>query len=181
MTRILASSLLFATAAFAADISGNWDVTAKGEFDTSYARVDLRWKANKVSGNLNELKLEGKIDGDKVTFTATRPNGNAFGTFEGVVRGDEMTGTALWRKTDKVEWTAKRPQKLRQVLARTISSRRNFIAYFPMRFRQCFMFFWRYGADMDGRCRRHRSERCAAVRRRESRDGSFLYRRRVSR
>jgi amidase len=106
------SFLLAAVTALAADISGEWEFTAKMLGGTDYVRVTLKADGNKFSGNLNELKLEGTIDGNKLTFAATRPNGDAFGTFEGVMHGAEISGTALWHKTEKVEWTAHRPLPL---------------------------------------------------------------------
>ena len=109
MNKHLASFLLLAITAAAADVSGDWEVSAKILGDTQYVRIAFKTEGNKVTGTLNELKLEGTLSGDKLTFNATRPDGEAFGTFEGVVHGDEIAGTALWRKTDKVEWVAKRP------------------------------------------------------------------------
>jgi amidase len=111
MNRILASFLLTAAAAMASDISGDWEFAGKILGDTSYVRVTLKADGNKLTGNLNELKLEGTIDGDHLSFAATRPNGDPFGTFEGTVRGEQIAGTALWHKTDKVEWVAKRPAR----------------------------------------------------------------------
>jgi acetamidase/formamidase len=111
MNRILVSFLLAAATTFAADLSGDWEFTGKSLGDTMYARVTLKVDGNKLSGNLNELKLEGSINGDKFTFAATRPNGDVFGTFEGVAHGDQLAGSALFRKTDTVEWTACRPAK----------------------------------------------------------------------
>ena len=112
MNRILASFLLAAATSMAADISGDWEFAGKILGDTTYVRITLKVDGNKLTGSLNELKFHGTVDGDKLAFTATRPNGDLFGTFEGVVHGDEISGTALWHKTDKVEWTAKRPLKV---------------------------------------------------------------------
>jgi len=103
------SFLLAAATALAADISGEWEFTGKMLDGTEYVRVTLKTDGNKLTGNLNELKLEGTIAGNKLTFAATRPNGDVFGTFEGAIHGDELSGTALWHKTEKVEWTAHRP------------------------------------------------------------------------
>jgi len=111
MTRILASFLLPLALATAADLSGDWEFSAKTLGDTIYARVTLKTEGNKLTGNLNELKLEGTINGDKLSFSATRPNGDSFGTFEGAIHADQIDGTALWHKTDKVEWTARRPAR----------------------------------------------------------------------
>jgi amidase len=111
MNKHLASFLWLAITAAAADVSGDWEASAKILGDTQYVRIAFKTEGNKITGNLNELKLEGTLSGDKLTFNATRPNGEAFGTFEGVVHGDEISGTALWRNTDKVEWMAKRPAR----------------------------------------------------------------------
>lgn len=108
MTRILAISL-FVSSAWAADVTGTWELSAKVLGDTQYVRITLKSDGNKVTGNLNELKLEGATSGDRISFTATRPNGEAFGTFEGSLRGGEIAGTGIWRKTDHVEWVARRP------------------------------------------------------------------------
>ena len=97
MLRTFASFVVAATVAMAADISGEWEFAAKSLGDTTYVRVNLKVDGSKLTGSLNELKLEGTVDNDKLTFTATRPNGNVFGTFEGAVHGDRMAGTALWR------------------------------------------------------------------------------------
>jgi acetamidase/formamidase len=109
MTSILASFLLSAALILAADISGDWEFAAKSLGDTNYARVNFKTDGNKITGGFNGLKFDGTVDGDKIAFTATRPNGDAFGTFEGVVHGDQISGTALVNKTEKVEWVAKRP------------------------------------------------------------------------
>jgi len=111
MNRILASLLLAASTALAADISGDWELTGKMLGDDIYVRITLKTDGNKLTGNLNELKFNGAVDGNKLTFTATRPSGETFGTFEGAVHGDQITGTALWHKTDKVAWTARRPAR----------------------------------------------------------------------
>src|ERR1700722_18516203 len=109
MNRILVSFLLAAATALAADISGEWEFTGKMLDGTEYVRVTLKTNGNKLTGNLNELKLEGAIEGTKLTFAATRPNGEVFGTFDGAMHGDELSGTALWHKTERVECTAHLP------------------------------------------------------------------------
>src|SRR5262245_7002844 len=88
--------LLVGNAVFAADVSGDWEFTAKILNDLSYARVTLKAEGEKLTGNLNEVKLEGTIKGDELSFTATRPNGQRFGEFKGRSNGDELSGTASW-------------------------------------------------------------------------------------
>jgi acetamidase/formamidase len=109
------SALLFVmvigTAAFAGDVSGNWEVAARYLGDVSYFAVTLKVSGDKLTGSLNELKLEGTIKGDELTFKATRPNGDHFGDFKGSLGGGELSGTAVWFEKQEVAWSAKRPAK----------------------------------------------------------------------
>jgi len=50
--------LIFVTFVSAADVTGDWQFTAKILNDFSYARVSLKVEGEKMSGNLNELKLK---------------------------------------------------------------------------------------------------------------------------
>ena len=77
--------VLMATAARAADVSGDWEFTTRVFDDATYARVALKVDGEKLSGTINELKLEGTIKGDDLTFAATRPNGQRFGEYKGEV------------------------------------------------------------------------------------------------
>src|SRR5262245_31535025 len=78
---------------FAADVTGQWNLhlVRFGE-QFAGARIELKAEGNKVTGTLNELKLEGTTEGDRVSITATR-DGKDWGKFEGRVQGDEMSGT----------------------------------------------------------------------------------------
>jgi amidase len=77
-----------------ADITGEWHVRLIrfGE-EFASARVNLKAEGSKVTGTLNELKLEGTVDGDHVGLTATRPDGNEWGKFDGQIQGDDVSGT----------------------------------------------------------------------------------------
>src|SRR5262245_8342848 len=100
-------SVLAANKLFAADVSGDWEFTGKYLNDPSYARVNLKTEDGKLTGNLNELSLEGTVKDNELTFTAKRPNGDHFGDFTGKVNGDELEGTAVWFRDRKVTWSAK--------------------------------------------------------------------------
>lgn len=92
----------------AADVSGNWSlrlVRFGEEFGS--ARVELKSEGGKVTGTLNELKLEGTTDGDQVKITAWRPDGKEWGKFEGRVQGDEIAGTVK-QPEDEFAWKARR-------------------------------------------------------------------------
>jgi amidase len=105
--------VLLASVARAADVSGDWEFTTKILDDATYARVALKVDGDKLSGTLNELKLEGTIKGDDVTFTATRPNGQRFGEFKGRVNADELRGTVSGPGVPggDTTWTGKRARK----------------------------------------------------------------------
>lgn len=91
-----------------ADVSGSWilHLVLAGE-ETNPARVDLHVQGDKVTGTLNELKLEGTFQGDLLKLTATRPNGNQFGVLEGGWSGADLRGTAKVG-TETINWVMRR-------------------------------------------------------------------------
>jgi len=107
---LLFHGLLFTGARlFAVDISGDWEFANKYLGDTSYARINIKIEGDKLKGNMNELKLDGELHGNELSFTTKRPNGDFFGNFKGTVQGDKLEGTAVWTDDRKISWTAKRP------------------------------------------------------------------------
>jgi acetamidase/formamidase len=101
--------LVMAVSASAADVSGRWEMTTRLLNDVNHARVTFTLNGEKLTGTLNELTLEGTVKGDEVTFVATRPTGERFGTFKGRVNGNDISGTASWPGfTDDVAWLARR-------------------------------------------------------------------------
>jgi len=105
---ILVCGFLLASTAAAADLSGEWEFAGKDLGDVSYARVVLKIQDGKLSGNLNELALDGTVKGDELTFTAKRPNGDKFGDFTGHTKGADLEGTAEWSGKRQVTWSATR-------------------------------------------------------------------------
>src|ERR1043166_2087393 len=92
--------------ASAADVTGRWSfrTTQFGE-ESSGDRMELKSAGAKVTGTLNELKVEGTLDGDRLRFTGFRPNGKECCTFEGRVHGGEITGTGKVGN-DEIAWKA---------------------------------------------------------------------------
>src|SRR3954471_23191208 len=80
--------------ATAADVTGEWNLRLIrfGE-QFAAARVTLKTEGANVTGTLNELKLTGTVQGDHLTLTAVRPNGNEWGTFDGTITGDDLAGS----------------------------------------------------------------------------------------
>jgi amidase len=93
---------------FAADVTGQWHLTLVRFGDEfADARVELKADGKKLTGTLNELKLEGTSENDMVKITATRPNGQTFGVLEGRVNGDEIKGTVK-QGDEEFGWKARR-------------------------------------------------------------------------
>jgi hypothetical protein len=69
----------------------------------------LKVEGDKLTGHLNEIKLEGTIKGNELIFTGKRPSGDLFGDFKGKSDSSELTGTGLWRGNREITWSAKRP------------------------------------------------------------------------
>jgi amidase len=108
MTKLLLCFLLGgAFECLAADVTGRWTfkLLSFGE-ETDPARLELKTDAKKLTGTLNELKLEGAIEGDVLKLKATRPNGESFGALEGRWAGKELRGT-LKRSDEVIEWVAR--------------------------------------------------------------------------
>lgn len=93
---------------FAADVSGRWNLhlVRFGEIASS-ARVELKADGTEVTGTLNELKLAGTFEGDRLRLTATRPDGSNWGTFDGRLQGDDFAG-AVKQGNDEFNWKARR-------------------------------------------------------------------------
>jgi hypothetical protein len=105
MRRILSILAAFSLTAFAAGIDGKWSgenkvTTKKGE-QTITSTLEVKSDGDKLTGTLTmgggrrarptELK-DGKISGDKVTFSTTMQTkqGERTVQWEGVVSGDEL-------------------------------------------------------------------------------------------
>ena len=90
VTLLLCGILFGAGTLVASDVSGDWEFAAKYLGDVSYSRLTFKVDGDKLSGSLNELKLQGTMNGDDMTFSANRPKGEHFGDFKGTVRGDNL-------------------------------------------------------------------------------------------
>jgi acetamidase/formamidase len=94
--------------ALAADVTGQWNLhlIQLGE-EFGAARVELKEAGSNVTGTLNELTLKGSVEGSQLHLTATRPNGSQWGTFEGKIEGDDITGTVKQGEAE-FAWKARR-------------------------------------------------------------------------
>lgn len=107
--KIVACLFLAAALAFSAadDVAGSWimHIVTAGE-ETSPARVELKVDGQKVTGTLNELKLQGTYSGGVLKLTATRPDGNEF-VLEGRWSGKDLRGSVK-RGDETMDWVARR-------------------------------------------------------------------------
>jgi acetamidase/formamidase len=107
---ILFALVVCAGVSRAADVSGSWqlNLVLNGE-EVAPARVEFKVEGSKLTGTLNELKLEGSVEGEALRFTATRPNGAVFGKLEGRVNGNEISGTVrIESENNDTRWVARR-------------------------------------------------------------------------
>lgn len=111
MIRIFLAAFL-PLCACAADISGDWNLRLIrfGE-EVNPARITLKTEGTKVTGTLNELKIEGTIEGDQLKLSAKRPNGSDWGTLTALVQGDDLAGSITQGK-EEFGWKAHRAKAL---------------------------------------------------------------------
>lgn len=119
MKRLAVTTIVFALAAFAADISGTWKATAEGPNGSMERTFVFKVDGSKVTGETTSTMMgkstinDGKIDGDTVTFTIT----GSFGgnevklNYKGKVSGNEIHFTSEMAGGgggQAIEWTAKK-------------------------------------------------------------------------
>ena len=99
MARLFVLLLLTALAVFGADVAGKWKATYQGQDGPREVIFIFQVSEGKVSGTASDPRgeapiTEGKVDGDKITFTVERDDFKA--VFTGTISGDDMklSGTA---------------------------------------------------------------------------------------
>jgi hypothetical protein len=123
MKRLLIAVLLFAFAAVAADISGNWKGTAEGPNGNLERTFTFKVDGNKLTGETSSEMLgkstiaDGKIDGDDISFSITASmQGNEMKlTYKGKVSGSEIKLTSEAAGGGgggfgSIQWTLKKAQ-----------------------------------------------------------------------
>lgn len=118
MRRLLAVLALCASAALAADISGNWKATAEGPNGSMERTFTFKVDGDKVTGETTSSMLgkstitDGKIEGDTVTFSITANfGGNDMKiTYKGKIGGNEIhfTSSTAANEGQTIEWVAKK-------------------------------------------------------------------------
>ena len=118
MTRLLAL-MTMAASLIAADVAGNWKVTAEGPNGAMERTFAFKVDGNKLTGETvssmfgKSVIQDGNVDGDNLSFTLTLNfQGNEMKVnYKGKVTGDTIQLTAeLPNGGRTIEWKGKRTQ-----------------------------------------------------------------------
>jgi hypothetical protein len=91
----------------AAGVTGTWALR-RGNSLVRQSRLTLRQDGGLLTGTLDQLPLEGSIDGNKVHFTV-KGNDGVIVDFKGTLQGEVLVGVANpWVGYSSPEWGAKR-------------------------------------------------------------------------
>ncbi|MDR3698492.1 MAG: hypothetical protein P4L56_02580 [Candidatus Sulfopaludibacter sp.] len=102
MRRFIVTMIVFAIAAFAADISGNWKGTAEGPQGALERSFVFKVDGTKLTGETTSEMLgkstiaDGKVDGDNISFSITASmGGNELKlNYKGKATGNEIQLTS---------------------------------------------------------------------------------------
>lgn len=116
MKKLVMSLLLFAFAACAADITGNWKATAEGPQGAMERTFTFKQDGAKVTGETTSsfagksTITDGKIDGDTVTFTIMIKiqDQEMKMNYKGKVNGNEIKFSVDGFGGQTIEWNAKK-------------------------------------------------------------------------
>jgi len=116
MKRLLILMAVFAIAAFAADVTGNWKASAEGPIGHMERTFAFKQEGTKLTGETvsslagKSTITDGKVEGDTVTFTITvNIQGNEMKlNYKGkIVSGNEIKFT-VEGAGNTIEWDAKK-------------------------------------------------------------------------
>jgi hypothetical protein len=115
MKKLLTLAAIFAIAASAADISGNWKGTAEGPNGAIERTFVFKQDGTKLTGETTSEFLgksvinDGKVEGDDISFSITANfNGNETKlAYKGKISGDEIKLTSDFGG-QSINWTLKK-------------------------------------------------------------------------
>jgi hypothetical protein len=117
MKKLLILFAIFAMAAAAADVSGNWKGTAEGPQGAIERTFTFKQDGAKLTGETNSQMLgksvinDGKVDGDSISFSITANfQGNEMKIgYKGKISGDTIKLTSEFGGGGQtIEWTLKK-------------------------------------------------------------------------
>jgi amidase len=92
----------------AATLDGVWEFTITRFGEPDYSRATFKTIGDKLTGQSDELTIEGTVQGDTVAFAAREKDGKVFGEFKGTLLEGVLVGTAKFGD-EAASWTAQRP------------------------------------------------------------------------
>jgi len=92
----------------AATYDGGWELTITRFGVPSHGRATFQTSGDKLTGQSEDLTLEGTVKGDTIAFTARAKDGKEVGEFHGTLVEGVLVGTGKFRG-DAASWTAQRP------------------------------------------------------------------------
>lgn len=106
---LIAVALVSVCLAADLNIAGTWDMTMDSPHGKLTGPLKLEQDGTKLNGTYEtemagKLSITGNIDGEKVLFSMSAPNGMTI-RFEGAMDGDKLSGTT---KPMNGEWSAVR-------------------------------------------------------------------------
>jgi amidase len=92
----------------AADLTGRWNLSLVrfGE-ESAGGRMELKAEGARLNGTINELKVSGSLDGERLHLTGVRPDGKKCCEFNGTVQAGQIVGTVK-EGSDEFVWKARR-------------------------------------------------------------------------
>jgi len=99
--------LWFAAGALAAGLDGVWAITITRFGEPSYRRATIKTSGDRLSGQMDEMPLEGTGHGEAVAFTTRDKDGKVIGDFKGSTIEGVLVGTAKLHD-EAVSWTGQR-------------------------------------------------------------------------
>jgi hypothetical protein len=110
----VAALVIWAVAAFAADITGTWTLTVETPGGTRQSTFEFRQDGKNLTGTMHsrmgDTPLTGSINGDDVSFSVTRErDGQQVRIdYSAKVEGAKMTGTVKFGDNGDIPFTAAR-------------------------------------------------------------------------
>lgn len=101
-------------AAFAADVSGNWNLTVESPRGTTNPTMTLTQKGEDVTGTYKsprgEMPITGTLKGNdlKLSYTVSMGDRSLTIDFVGVVDGDSITGKTVMGQMGEGKFSAKK-------------------------------------------------------------------------
>ena len=113
-SRRLFAVLLLAVSAFAADVTGSWNLVVETPNGPRQSTVDFRQDGNNVTGTVHnrtgDAPLTGSVNGDQISFSVTRDRDGQSFTIEysAKVDGSKMAGTLKFGDNGGIPFSATR-------------------------------------------------------------------------